>query len=212
MVTPSRSFTPRLRGSCPRGFTLIELLTVIAVIAILLSITVGVSSYVSGAQARAKARGEIQALASALESFKAHYGDYPRLGTDVTSNGAELFRLLSGRAKMEVSGNNIVITGNTNPPAYRSFIDEEKFTIQGTGNNQTLVDPWGSDYRYAYAPAGTRESARDAGWERGGFILYSPGQDRDSDIDSLGSGALDDLSQDDLGVDSADDIIYGLEQ
>ena len=63
-----------------RAFTLLELLTAIAVIAILSTLAIG---SVRGAKERAKiaqARGELAALAAALEEFKRLYGDYPQTG------------------------------------------------------------------------------------------------------------------------------------
>lgn len=63
-----------------RGFTLVELLTVVAVLAILTTITI---SGVRGALNRAnisRARGDLAAFSTALEDFKRLYGDYPQLG------------------------------------------------------------------------------------------------------------------------------------
>src|SRR5687767_13748057 len=62
------------------GFTLVELLTSIAIIAILSAFAIGA---VRGAKERAnigRARGDLAALATALEEFKRLYGDYPQTG------------------------------------------------------------------------------------------------------------------------------------
>src|SRR5258705_9895849 len=73
-----------------RGFTIVELLMVMAVMAILFSLSF---TTVRGAKQRGaigKARAELAALTQALEDYKRHYGDYPQTGnapqaTPVTS-------------------------------------------------------------------------------------------------------------------------------
>jgi prepilin-type N-terminal cleavage/methylation domain-containing protein len=63
-----------------KGFTLIELLTVIAVVALLTMITVGGISGVKNRANIARAKSDLAALATALEEYKRHYGEYPYLG------------------------------------------------------------------------------------------------------------------------------------
>jgi prepilin-type N-terminal cleavage/methylation domain-containing protein len=78
LARPSRRRLPApLRRG---GFTLIELLTVIGVIAILTTLTIG---SIRGAKERAniaRARADLAALSTALEEFKRLYGDYPQTG------------------------------------------------------------------------------------------------------------------------------------
>lgn len=60
------------------GFTLIELLVVISIIAVLASLTMPLIGFANEKAARDRARTEIVALSTALESYKIDNGDYPR--------------------------------------------------------------------------------------------------------------------------------------
>ena len=86
-----------------RGFTLIELLLVIAVIAILSSLSFGLFKAARAGNNKSKALGEIQALSMACENYKKLYGDYPcgRSGlaaaTDDKKFGTDFFDQIMGR-------------------------------------------------------------------------------------------------------------------
>jgi general secretion pathway protein G len=60
-----------------RAFTLVELLVVMAVIAILIGISLAAMSGVQDGAARSRARTEIAAISTALESYKLDNGAYP---------------------------------------------------------------------------------------------------------------------------------------
>jgi type II secretion system protein G len=108
-----------------QGFTLIELLIVIAVIAILVSIVLAVSSGVQEKGRRSRAEAEIAAVGAALESYKADNGDYP-----IGSN--------SGSANLVAS---LMPTNGTK--VYFEF--KQKFT-----NASGYLDPWQINYQYTY--------------------------------------------------------------
>lgn len=135
------------------AFTLVELLTVIAVIAILTTMTIGVIRGVKERANIARARAELATLGTALEEFKRLYGDYPQLGeftqapatpTGVTvalPNGAgpgattvqaRLFNCLTGVYGPRAFGT----TDRLNGP---NLLDVGKFTINGSLTNQFLV-------------------------------------------------------------------------
>ncbi len=54
-----------------------ELLVVMAIIAILAGLILTVIPYINKKQAHARAEGEIKAMESALEAYKADNGNYP---------------------------------------------------------------------------------------------------------------------------------------
>jgi prepilin-type N-terminal cleavage/methylation domain-containing protein len=60
-----------------RAFTLIELLTVIAIIAVLAAIGVGLTGAAKTARINSRAQGELQQIATAIEAFKGDRGSYP---------------------------------------------------------------------------------------------------------------------------------------
>jgi len=59
------------------AFTLIELLVVIAIIGILAALTFPALKGIKNGAARRKAKAELRAVETAIESYKAHYGFYP---------------------------------------------------------------------------------------------------------------------------------------
>lgn len=153
------------RRSRRRAFTLIELLTVMAVIAILAGIMIGGGRHASTAGKVARAKVEVAAIASALEAYRRHYGDYPR-----TDDAAEMLQALVGRRSPAMGGLN---------PSGRVLLDLALFTT-GDGSDPTqnaaavLVDPWDHAFIYAYKSPG-------AGWTNPSFVLYSAGPDEKAD-------------------------------
>ena len=193
---------PALHLAGRPGFTLLELLTAITVIGILVTISIGA---IAGAKERAKiarARGELAALATALEQFKRLYGDYPQTGeftqapatptgaTPTNPNGtgpganaaqAKLFNCLTG----VFGARNL--TSRMNGPNF--LADVHKFTVNGTLTNQFLVpvsntpNPPSKTEQNACLldPWGRRylyyyKTARNPNaWQATGYVLYSAG-------------------------------------
>jgi prepilin-type N-terminal cleavage/methylation domain-containing protein len=78
-VAPRPAALPRA-GSVPRpqrGFTLVEMLVVVAVIAILAGLVVGLTSRASSAARDNKIKVMRDQLVTAIESYHAHFGFYP---------------------------------------------------------------------------------------------------------------------------------------
>ncbi len=69
--------TRRLRQTAARGFTLIELLVVIVILAILAAVVIQRVSHRTEDARDAKAKTDIQALDSALETYKLDTGAFP---------------------------------------------------------------------------------------------------------------------------------------
>jgi prepilin-type N-terminal cleavage/methylation domain-containing protein len=165
------------------AFTLIELLTVIAIIGILAAITFGVSKGVTERAAISTAKGELAALAAALENYKRQYGDYPQTGGTapavvnptavITTASAQslFFNALAGKF-----GPKLAPLQNS-----KTFVEFAKFNLE-TANfpvqtNTTdvanaFLDPWGRRYVYRY-----RDTASPATWTAPSYVLFSVGPD-----------------------------------
>lgn len=177
---PSPMSSPLTHGGrgAAKAFTLIELLTVIAVIGVLTAITFGVVRGVQDRAAIQQARVELSALATALEAYKKHYGDYPRVTTTTGDTGSlQLFQALNGQRGP---------TGADLDPRQKAFLDAGLFTLEDpdadvTADNR-IVDPWGRPYRYLYNPAHTS-------WNKRPYLLFSLGPTTGSDdVDTMTDG------------------------
>jgi general secretion pathway protein G len=155
------------------AFTLVELLVAITVIVILGAIAIGALSGVQNAAARNRAKGEIAALSTAIESYKLDNGGYPTSNivwpsptasySDNSYKAASrvLFIRLSGRSYLggpQVDGGAKV---------YMNTIREGM--VGGTGASKDyFIDPWGNPY--GYTPNGPT-----SGYNAGFFDLWTTG-------------------------------------
>jgi len=142
------------------------LLTVIAIIAVLAGIVIGAGKRASESGKIARAKAELAALSTALESYKRQYGDYPR-----TSDARQMLQALVGR-----------LDPNRNVPATsgRVLLDLALFTILDgadplTNAGAALLDPWGTAYGYHYKMPPTN-------WTNSSFVLYSFGPDQVAEL------------------------------
>lgn len=114
-----------------RGFTLIELLVVMTIIAILVGLVLSTAGFVRYKAAVARAQAEIAGIETALESYKADYGDYP-VGTNASAT---------------VSGNNAFLVTNLMPATGKVYFE---FSKGMTNSSKYFQDPFGNSYGYQY--------------------------------------------------------------
>jgi len=185
-----------------RAFTLIELLTVISIIAILATISLGIVRGVNQRAGISRAKAELAVLASALDAYKRQYGDYPQAGKSAGSDGSssdtgtteanvkatpvaatlvsvKLFNALVGKLGPGTSASQMVAING------KSFIELGALTLESSDNEDlpsntgtdpvpnSFLDPWGNRYLYYYKAAGSANS-----WPASrGYILMSAGPD-----------------------------------
>lgn len=227
--SPKTRMAPRLSS----GFTLIELLTVIAIIAILAGISVGVASAVKESQARSRATAEIAIIAQALEQFKSDTGDYPWTSFRYSSNnrgsalggGEELFQALLGWRKFTNNNGEVSFELKdldevpTNGP--EQYVDVSRLTYA----NEASLGEDGEVFEYnpeisvklspptelsfidpwgnPYVYVYYRSSAQ---WDNFGYLLYSMGPDME-DVATGPDGVLTDLIRNEGA--NADNIYAG---
>lgn len=106
------------------GFTLVELLGVMAIIAILAGLVLGVSGYATRKADVSKAQAELQQIMSGLTEYQVRHGQFPSINVTNEIHLAEaLWKNLS------------------NP-----YLVMDGWTDSST--NYPLVDPWGNYYHY----------------------------------------------------------------
>lgn len=160
------------------GLTLIELLVIMAIIAILAGMSLGVMKGVNERAARVQAEAELAALSLALETYKTQYGDYPQAGTTPV---APLGPAGAGSAQGQLFN---ALMGKLSPTLQtmdgRSYVETSRFSLQtanmplATGTVSVangFLDPWGRLYMYYY------RSVTGGDWRRRGYVLYSVGPD-----------------------------------
>jgi prepilin-type N-terminal cleavage/methylation domain-containing protein len=177
------------------SFTLIELLTVMAIIAILAALTLAAGSGVWQKAARSRAAGEIQAISTALESYKTDNGIYPPSdGTLLLTNSAAasyFSTTLDGTSTAYQTNSQILyqaLSGQTNyndtpvagSKSYMAFkigqLGNNSAAAGTTGAGSTYIrDPW--NYSYGYS-TGTTNNAPTPSYPYNGsgfFDLWSTG-------------------------------------
>lgn len=158
------------RSPSRRAFTLIEMITVIAIIAILTSLVLGVNGLVQSKSARARTETEIRMLSSACESYKNDNGGYPQTaetdavnprsdfiptGPSYRSASLALYKALSGDA----NANGQIDTASTPPETNKNYAPDffKPSRLGGIKVNgvvtavQYIQDPFGNSYGYSTA-------------------------------------------------------------
>lgn len=142
------------------GFTLVELLTVIAIIAILAGLVLGVAGYANRKASVARAEADIEKIRNALEEYRAQYGGYPVNPVGQEANSAVLTSNLWYKPQQDGLAPFLVMKGWNDPDVYTNRI----------------IDPWGRDYRYLQDPGSGRFT----------YKLWSEGPDASDAADDIG--------------------------
>lgn len=171
------------------GFTLIELLAAMALTLAIAGLLGGEFRGAVNRAARARACGELAALARAVEGVRLRLGEYPK-----TEDPAVLYEVLTGRC--DASGNVLDPPGRAFFPRALRLRDSDPVAPQNCA-----LDPWGTPYRYIPFNRGSAESTD--------FILFSCGPDgRAKDGDPVRTG--DNAGVPDLAhPDNADNLYAG---
>lgn len=140
------------------AFTLVELMTVVAIIAVLIGLVVGVAGYASRKAAVSRAQADLEKIRAAVEEHRAIYGEVPRVVCVQNNQSTGLTYHLW--VKPQAGGR---------PPllVMKGWSD--------TNIAYPLIDPWGNDYCYS-----NRTAYR--------YELWSKGPDSLSPADDIVSG------------------------
>jgi prepilin-type N-terminal cleavage/methylation domain-containing protein len=166
-----------------QAFTLIEILTVIVVILIIAAFVINAAGIANKKAALARARGEIQAMSTAAESYKADNGTYPRQEgiTEGDNNGESpidpkkhgnpaslAYQKASQFLYIELSGDkdlNGHLNGASEPTKGYMAFDKNMLgaTKDATGKISKvnyIQDPFGVSYGYSTAGARSEDAFR----------------------------------------------------
>lgn len=161
--------TRLLRRTSSAGFTLVELMTVVAIIAILAGIVLGVAGYAGRKTDVARATSGLEQIKNAIEEYRVEYGSYPT--NTVAANSMNLVGQLWVKPLSERKTPFLVLSNQST-----NWSDPNKA--------YTAVDPWGNEYRYYYDPDGNPYYAPHNN-SRLGYDLWSLGPDAANTNDDL---------------------------
>jgi general secretion pathway protein G len=119
------------------GFTILELLCVFVIIAALAGAILGVTRYAATNAAVSRAKAEIAAMETALESYKNDKGAYPR---------STLNRLSGPPLYVNEQRNNALLYSALVDGKYMTFKPSQIQALSATQTN--IIDPFGTPYNY----------------------------------------------------------------
>lgn len=166
----------------PTAFTLVELLIVIGVIGILVGILIPTVIYAMKKGARTKLAADLQAIAAALDHYKADHGDYPRPDLNAsnqwTATGAVVLgRALVGPAAQNVDGKDgpgFRLRG-TQGRVYGPYIELTNFKMNG----EVILDSLGNPILYYIAPKRQPDLGAGNGYAADNYqAMYDYGMNR----------------------------------
>jgi prepilin-type N-terminal cleavage/methylation domain-containing protein len=166
-----------MKRSAPRGFTLIEMITVVAIIIVLAGLVISVSGYVNQKANRTKADGEMRTIYSALDSYKADNGIFPKTeDTDKLDPRVDVIPTSSKYLKANIAMYSSV-SGDFEPTeapdgkpekgnkSYYQFTPSQLNFVKDASGGVAAVryvsDPWGNPYGYSTAANELESEYRD---------------------------------------------------
>jgi len=166
-----------------RAVTLIELLVVIAVIIILAGLILSTVSYVQNKGARSRAEAEIAAMSSALESYKADNGIYPRDPITDNVDARDAIDLSKYQPASQYLYGQLAADSDFDgvpDSASKSYMQFKPSQLgKDTNGKVYLRDPFGNTYGYSTAyqkdPATGYNPSFDL-WSTGGATSGAPNQ------------------------------------
>ena len=175
MIKTQSNTQQQHRNVMKPAFTLLEIITVIAIIAVLASLTIGGMSYYDQKMKYSRTEILIASIEQALEDYKSDNGSYP------SGNIGNLFNALYG------DGTNVYLA--TLNPALKG---KQRNVSESAPYN--IVDAWGKDLRYRHdlapLPDGTPRMANPPQ----DYDIISLGPDGNGDF----NGTSDSAKADDI--------------
>ena len=148
---------PRSQKKAAKAFSLVELLVVISIIGLLAGLSSVAIPKALEAGKKARAKGELMAIVSAVKAYKQEYGSWPATESISTDSSGEFGAwygpskwaagtgLSRGKDLMKIlSGQNVGTgMGSTWP---RPMNPKQITFLEGAKSDGSFLDPWGTQY------------------------------------------------------------------
>lgn len=141
-------------GRRPRGFTLIELITVVAILGILMTLTVGAIQGVRSNVSRNATREIFAALDAALQRYYDDWGKYPYPTSTTNPDLGQVALAYAplGTSSSQNARNATLYAALTmtqrKGPYFKGAVSQAKAAKAGANVYYVFVDGWGNDINY----------------------------------------------------------------
>ena len=168
---------PTRRRSQRSAFTLIELLTVIAILAILVGMTLGIISYAQDKASEQRTKVALSLIEAGLEKYKDEYGEYPRPKINDGSGlgGAiALYQALNDDGNDQLEDGNVASDGKAGENRLIDLVSEGN--VGDDGQDYFVKDGYDRPFYYRVYDKENPELTK-----RRTYDLWSYGKDRERD-------------------------------